>query len=155
MSVDEDEFGYVLHNLVTREDISTYTESEALVRTQGFTKDQDWALWKLRRDGTGESLMIGVGRGPVTGGCIKLHRGRAHLLDVATPFKVVIDGAVVGKILTNETQSFDVTTGNHRLHIRYLWLRRSKDVEVFVKPGEQEEFTCRTAWWGDLALTST
>ena len=58
MSVDESEFGYVLHNLETGEDASTETESEALCLTRDFGEGQDWSLWKVRRDGTGQPSMI-------------------------------------------------------------------------------------------------
>jgi hypothetical protein len=59
------EFGFVLHNLVTCEDFSTYTDTEALALTSGFGPDDDWSLWRVRRDGTGEPSMVAVGCGPV------------------------------------------------------------------------------------------
>jgi hypothetical protein len=61
----EDEFGFVLHNLVTREDVSTWTEAEAYACTVNFGEDEDWSLWKVRRDGRGEPAMVAVGCGPV------------------------------------------------------------------------------------------
>jgi len=64
MPPDQDAFGYVLHNLATGHDQSIETEAEALAATQGFTDEQDWALWKVRRDGSGEPELIGVGSGP-------------------------------------------------------------------------------------------
>jgi hypothetical protein len=65
VSETESAFGYVLHNLATGEDISTETEAEALARTRGFTDEQDWSFWKVRRDGTGKPTMIAVASGPV------------------------------------------------------------------------------------------
>lgn len=62
---DDDEIGYVLHNLVTREDFSTFTEAEALALTLNFGAADDWSLWKVRRDGTGKPSMVGVGCRPV------------------------------------------------------------------------------------------
>jgi hypothetical protein len=66
MPVDENEFGFVLHNVETGEDISTETEPQALARTQDFGEGQDWSLWKVRRDGTGEPSMVAVGSGPAS-----------------------------------------------------------------------------------------
>jgi len=62
---DDDEVGYVLHNLVTGEDCSTFTEAEALALTLNFGEDEDWSLWKVPRNGRGESSMVAVGCGPV------------------------------------------------------------------------------------------
>ncbi len=59
----DDDMGYVLHNLVTGEDVSTLTEAEALARTANFSDDEDWSLWRVRRDGSGDPLMVAVGRG--------------------------------------------------------------------------------------------
>jgi hypothetical protein len=42
----DDEFGYLLHNLATREDFSTYTEGEALALARQFGDDADWSLWE-------------------------------------------------------------------------------------------------------------
>jgi len=64
VSQAESAFGYVLHNLATGEDTSTETEAEALARTGGFTDEQDWSLWRVRKDGTGEPTMVAVGSGP-------------------------------------------------------------------------------------------
>ena len=64
MSAPDDQFGFVLHNLATGEDLSTFSEAESLTLTDGFPEDADWSLWKVRRDGTGESVMIAVGTGP-------------------------------------------------------------------------------------------
>jgi hypothetical protein len=61
----ESAFGYVLHNLATGQDVSTETEAEALSRTRGFSEDEDWSLWKVAKDGTGEPTMVAVGSGPV------------------------------------------------------------------------------------------
>ena len=58
-------FGYVLHNLETREDFSAGTEAEALSHTSLFSEGQDWALWRVHRDGSGDPEMIAAGTGPV------------------------------------------------------------------------------------------
>lgn len=64
MPTNQDAFGYVLHNLATGENRSMETEADALTATHAFTDEQDWALWKVRRDGTGEPELIAVGSGP-------------------------------------------------------------------------------------------
>ena len=56
--------GFVLRNLQTGEDFSTFTEAEALALTRSFGKDEDWSLWGVRRDGTGDLSMVAVGCGP-------------------------------------------------------------------------------------------
>jgi hypothetical protein len=61
---EHDEIGYVLHNLVTGEDYSTHAEAEALAQTLNFGDDDDWSLWKVRRNGSGEPSMVAVGCGP-------------------------------------------------------------------------------------------
>jgi hypothetical protein len=63
--VTDDEMGFVLHNLLTGEDYSTYTEAEALAQTVNFGDNEDWSLWKVQRDGSGEPSMVAVGCGPV------------------------------------------------------------------------------------------
>lgn len=62
---NDDEFGYVLHNIATGEDYSTYIEAEALALTGGFGANDDWSLWRVRRDGSGEPAMVAVGCGPI------------------------------------------------------------------------------------------
>jgi hypothetical protein len=59
----DDDIGYVLHNLVTGRDVSTLTEAEALAHTASFSEDEDWSLWRVRRDGSGDPSMVAVGRG--------------------------------------------------------------------------------------------
>jgi hypothetical protein len=62
---DDDEVGYVLHNLVTGEDYSTFTEAEARVLTLNFGENEDWSLWRVQRYGRGASSMVAAGCGPV------------------------------------------------------------------------------------------
>jgi len=61
---NDDEIGYVLHNLDTGEDVSTRTEAEALAYTESFGENEDWSLWTVRRDGGGTPAMVAVGCGP-------------------------------------------------------------------------------------------
>jgi len=49
---------------VSDEDYSTFTEAEALALTLNFGEDEDWSLWKVRRDGSGNPSMLAVGCGP-------------------------------------------------------------------------------------------
>jgi hypothetical protein len=60
----DDQVGYVLHNLVTGEDFSTFTEAEALARTLDFGENEDWSLWKVQRDGRDQPSIVAVGCGP-------------------------------------------------------------------------------------------
>ncbi|GAC1591960.1 MAG: hypothetical protein NVS3B21_11030 [Acidimicrobiales bacterium] len=61
----DEECGYVLHNLETGVDYSAETEAQALALTGAFGADDDWSLWKVRRDGGGKPSMVAVGCGPV------------------------------------------------------------------------------------------
>jgi hypothetical protein len=60
----DNQVGYVLHNLVTGEDFSTFTEAEALARTLDFGENEDWSLWKVQRDGRDKPSIVAVGCGP-------------------------------------------------------------------------------------------
>lgn len=84
---------------------------------------------------------------------ITLYRGKANLIDLGSPFHVVIDGKSVGRLLAQESATFDVKPGLHVLSVTYFLLRSSNDLVVRVSPGEVAEFTCRTRWFGSPLIS--
>lgn len=85
---------------------------------------------------------------------ITLHRGKGNLVDLSAPFQVSIDGKTVGRLLVEESKTFEVLPGLHLLNVNYFVLRRSNDLIVRVAPGETGEFTCRTRWFGSPLISS-
>ena len=84
---------------------------------------------------------------------ITLHRGKGNLVDLGSPFQVLIDGRTVGRLLAQESPTFAVSPGHHLLSVRYFVLRSSNDLIVRVSPGEVAEFTCRTRWYGSPLIS--
>jgi hypothetical protein len=67
-------------------------------------------------------------------------------------FTVVLDDQPVGKIGREQVKVFQVEPGEHRLHMRFVGLRRSKELQVFLKEGEERQFVCGTSGMGWPAL---
>lgn len=57
-------------------------------------------------------------------------------------FTVVLDQHSAGKIGAEQVKVFNVDPGEHRLHVRLLQLRRSKQIGMFLKEGEERDFLC-------------
>lgn len=63
-------------------------------------------------------------------------------------YTVLLDGHSVGKIGSEQVQVFDVHPGEHRLRLRFVLLRRSKEMRVSLSDGEEREFLCGTTPFG-------
>jgi hypothetical protein len=63
-------------------------------------------------------------------------------------FTVVLDDHPVGEIGRKEARTFDVEPGDHRLHVRFLGLRRSDELGVSLEEGEERQFICGTSGMG-------
>jgi len=63
-------------------------------------------------------------------------------------YTVVLDDNPVGKIGNDQARVFEVGPGEHRLHIRFVRLRRSKELRVSLRPGEERQFVCGTSGMG-------
>jgi hypothetical protein len=55
---------------------------------------------------------------------------------------VVLDDHPVGKIGNDQVRVFEVEPGEHRLHMRFVGLRRSEELQTSLKEGEERQFLC-------------
>jgi len=72
----------------------------------------------------------------------------AHLFKPHWNFTVVLDDRPVGKIGDEQEKVFGVPPGEHRLHIRFVGLRRSEELRMSLKEDEEREFICGTSGMG-------
>jgi hypothetical protein len=61
---------------------------------------------------------------------------------------VVLDGHPVGKIGNEQVRVFEVEPGEHRLYMRFVGLRRSEELRMSLKEGEERQFLCGTSGMG-------
>ena len=59
-------------------------------------------------------------------------------------FTVVLDDDSVGKIGNDQVRVFEVEPGEHRLCMRFVGLRRSEELRMSLKEGEERQFLCGT-----------
>ncbi len=57
---------------------------------------------------------------------------------------VVLDGNPAGKIGVGQVKVFEVEPGEHRLSIRFVLLRRSKQLQLLLKENEERRLLCGT-----------
>ena len=57
---------------------------------------------------------------------------------------MVLDHHSAGKIGNEQVRVFNVDPGEHRLRMRFVLLRRSKEMRMFLKEDEEREFLCGT-----------
>jgi hypothetical protein len=57
-------------------------------------------------------------------------------------FTVVLDDQPVGEIGKEQVKVFDVEPGAHRLHMRFVEVRKSDEVRMSLKEGEERQFVC-------------
>jgi hypothetical protein len=57
-------------------------------------------------------------------------------------FTVLLDDHPVGKIESEQVRVFEVEPGEHRLRIRFVELRRSRELRMSLKDGEERKFLC-------------
>ncbi len=63
-------------------------------------------------------------------------------------YTVVLDDHAVGKIGKEQVRVFDVGPGEHRLCMRFVGLRRSGELRISLKEGEERQFLCGTSGMG-------
>jgi hypothetical protein len=63
-------------------------------------------------------------------------------------YTVVLDDHPVGKIGNEQVRVFEVEPGEHRLHMRFVGLRRSKELRMSLTEGEERQFVCGTSGMG-------
>jgi hypothetical protein len=72
----------------------------------------------------------------------------AHLFKPHWDYTVVLDDCAVGKLGGDQERVFTVEPGEHRLHMRFVGLRRSKELRMSVKDGEQRQYIVGTTGLG-------
>jgi hypothetical protein len=65
-----------------------------------------------------------------------------RLLRVHWNFTVLLDGRPAGEIGVEQVKDFEVQQGEHRLQMRFLLLRRSKELRASLQEGETRLFVC-------------
>jgi hypothetical protein len=73
---------------------------------------------------------------------IVLSRLRRPLGDLLQAYAVFVDGSRRGEIRRGQTLRFDVSPGEHRLHLEIEFCR-SRELTLAVSPGEEVRLTCR------------
>jgi len=63
-------------------------------------------------------------------------------------YTVVLDDHAVGKIGNEQVRVFEVEPGEHSLHMRFVGLRRSEELRMSLKHGEERQFLCGTSGMG-------
>jgi hypothetical protein len=59
-------------------------------------------------------------------------------------YTVILDDHSVGKIGNEQVKVFNVEPGEHRLHLRFVLLRRSEEMRMSLKEDEERQFLCGT-----------
>ena len=68
----------------------------------------------------------------------------ARLFRLHWSYTVVLDHRVAGKIGINQVKVFNVDPGEHFLRMRFVLLRRSKEMRVPLIEGQERLFLCGT-----------
>ncbi len=71
-----------------------------------------------------------------------------RLLRLHPDYTVVLDDHAVGKIGTEQVRVLRVEPGEHRLYMRFVGLRRSEELRISLKEGEERQFLCGTSGMG-------
>jgi hypothetical protein len=79
-----------------------------------------------------------------------------HLFKPHSDYTVVLDGHSEGKIGIEHVKVLDVEPGEHRLHMRFVGLRKSNELRMSLKKGEERQFLCGTSGmgWPTLRMAS-
>ncbi len=71
-----------------------------------------------------------------------------HLFRPHWNYTVVLDDHPVAKIGNEQVRVFEVEPGEHRLYMRFVGLRRSDELRMSFKEGEERQFICGTSGMG-------
>ena len=71
-----------------------------------------------------------------------------HLFKPQSNYTVVLDDHAVGKIGNGQVRVIETEPGEHRLHMRFVGLRRSQELQISLKKDEERQFVCRTSGMG-------
>jgi hypothetical protein len=73
---------------------------------------------------------------------VTLKRLPRPVADLLRSYKVIIDGTFVGAIRRRQTRSFDVSPGQHEIHLTIDWCR-SRSIQLELLPGEEAHLSCK------------
>lgn len=71
-----------------------------------------------------------------------------RLFKPQSDYTVVLDDQAVGQIGKEQVRVFKVEPGEHRLHMRFIGLRRSEELRVSLKADEERQFICGSSGMG-------
>ena len=71
-----------------------------------------------------------------------------HLFRPHFNYTVVLDDHSAGKIGYGQVRVLEAEPGEHRLHIRFVGLRRSEELRMSLKEDEERRFLCGTSGIG-------
>jgi hypothetical protein len=71
-----------------------------------------------------------------------------RLFKPQSDYTVVLDDQPVGQIGKEQVRVFEVDPGEHRLHMRFIGLRRSEELRVSLKADEERQFICGSSGMG-------
>jgi hypothetical protein len=63
-------------------------------------------------------------------------------------YTVVLDDHPAGKIGVDQVRVFEVDPGEHRLSLRFVELRKSKELRMSLKADQERQFICGTSGFG-------
>jgi hypothetical protein len=63
-------------------------------------------------------------------------------------YTVVLDGQSVGHIGKEEVKVFEVEPGEHQLYVRFVGLRKSDELRVSLRDGEERQYICGSTGMG-------
>jgi len=66
----------------------------------------------------------------------------ARIFRLHWSYTVILDRRAVGKIGIDQVKVFNVYPGEHRLRMRFVLLRRSREMRISLKEGEERVFLC-------------
>jgi hypothetical protein len=78
----------------------------------------------------------------VNGGRLIVEREHKAWADRARAYKVLVDGAEVGRVANGATETFELPPGQHVVQLKIDWCR-SQAIPVQVPPGGEARVRCR------------
>jgi len=71
-----------------------------------------------------------------------------RLFNPQSNFTVVLDDHPVGQIGKEQVRVFEAEPGEHQLYVRFVGLRKSDELRVSLKDGEERQFICGSSGMG-------
>jgi hypothetical protein len=90
----------------------------------------------------------------VTGTAIRIDRRSGWPWFRFQPFSIELDGSIVDKVRGGQTVRLPVSSGEHRIRVRFRTVVWSDPVVVALAEGEERILHCDTDWRGYPSLTA-